>query len=106
MVLVAFAVANAWLILGTKSTRAPATDPSLAPALRTQTQAGQAVNRTAWLVALGSVGLVLAAVYASHWIGALNLEPLAAAPLALAAACGMAGSVLTCGGRWLRKRVA
>jgi Ca2+-transporting ATPase len=106
MVLVAFAVANAWLILGTKSTRAPATDPSLAPALRTQTQAAQAVNRTAWLVALGSVGLVLAAVYASHWIGALNLEPLAAAPLALAAACGMAGSALTGGGRWLRKRVA
>ena len=94
MVLVAFVVANAFLIFQTKSRP------------RTPRVTAQAANRTAWVVALGAIGLVLSAVYATRWVPALNLEALDARSLVLAAACGTVGLASTLRALWMRRRVA
>ncbi len=93
MVLVAFVVANAFLIFQTKSRP------------RTPGAAAQDANRTAWVVALGAIGLVLSAIYGARWVPALNLEALDARSLVLAAACGAFGMTANAGVSWIIKRV-
>jgi len=92
MVLVAFVVANAVLIFNTKS------------GPQAQTSRVTAANRMAWLVALGAVGLVLAAIYLAPWVTALNLEALDALSLILAGACGAVGLAANAFGSRVIKR--
>jgi len=79
MVLVAFVVANAFLIFNTTST-----GPQL-------WRGGKPFNRMALVVALGAITLVLAAIYASTWMAVLNFDALDAQSLLLAAGCGTVG---------------
>ncbi len=79
MVLVAFVVANAFLIFNTTST-----GPQ-------RWRGGKPFNRMALVVALGAITLVLAAIYASTWMAVLNFDALDAQSLLLAAGCGTVG---------------
>jgi hypothetical protein len=79
MVLVAFVVANAFLIFNTTS---------ISPR---RWRGGKPFNRMALFVALAAITLVLAAIYASTWIAVLNFDALDTQSLLLAAGCGTVG---------------
>ncbi len=79
MVLVAFAVANAFLIFSTTST-----GPQ-------RWRGAKPFNRMALFVALGAIALVLAAINVSVWTAALNFDALDTQSLLLAASCGTVG---------------
>ena len=79
MVLVAFVVANAFLIFNTTST-----GPQ-------RWRGDKPFNRMALFVALGATALVLAAINASAWTAALDFDALDAQSLLLAASCGTVG---------------
>ena len=79
MVLVAFVVANAFLIFNATS---------IGPQ---RWRGDKPCNNMALFVAAGAIALVLAAIYGSAWTAAFNLDALDLKSLLLAVGCGMVG---------------